>query len=96
MAMAMLVSCFAISTGAMAAEIPTIKVGGESVPVTYPKNGSDEKSVKIAKFVPKQAENTRPARAAIATILSILRTISRLSAQPFKTLFTQARSLSPQ
>ncbi len=52
--MAMLVSCFAISTGAMAAVIPTIKDGGESVPVTYPKNGLDEKSVKIANSFPKQ------------------------------------------
>ena len=53
MAMAMFVSCFAISTSAMADAIPPIKVGG-SLSVTFPKNGSDEKSVKVAEFVPEE------------------------------------------
>ena len=53
MAMAMIISCFAISTSVMAAEEPTISVGG-SLSVTLPKNGSDEKSVKVAKFVPTE------------------------------------------
>ena len=54
MAMAMLISCFAISTSVMAKEIPSITVGGASLSVTFPKNGSDEKSVKVAKFVPEE------------------------------------------
>lgn len=54
MTMAMLISCFAISTSVMAEEIPSITVGGASLSVTFPKNGSDEKSVKVAKFVPEE------------------------------------------
>lgn len=53
MSVAMLVSCFAFSTNAMAVVIPSITVGGASVSVTLPKNGSDETSVKLAKFVPE-------------------------------------------
>lgn len=51
MAVAMLVSCFAIGTNAMAASLPELKVGSP-VSITAPKNGKEE--VKVAKFVPKK------------------------------------------
>ena len=49
MAITMFISCFAISTGAMAADLPELKVG-KSVSIVAPKSQTEE--MKVAKFVP--------------------------------------------
>ena len=53
MAVAMLFSCLAMSTSAMAETMPEIKIG-TPVSFTLPGNGTEETSVKFAKFIPDE------------------------------------------
>ena len=54
LAAAMLLSCLAVSTGVMADSLPELSLDGKTT-VIVPKNTTDETSVKLARFVPKES-----------------------------------------